>query len=386
VAYAGRPTSDAVNASPYGDPIQRLVADPDRGHLDRAVAFAALLCARHGGDPDVIWAAVLLHDLDPDERRDILSAVAFPGPKVDAVAAATPDRTDRRPATLEARIVNDAVTLAGIAAGGLARCALWTVVGADSAELGDRLRREVPARVASLEFPESRQQAARDHVFVSLLSTAVSAPPAELPPMTPYVVFEGISGTGKSTQVDLLVARFARAGADPVVVREPTPWFRQARAALTPAADERTSQLALLLADRALNVAPTIREARTSGRPVAADRSFVSSMVYQAGEPGPSPAEIAYLHRLVPQPTSIILLDIEPEVALTRVDERIRSGRSTRGTHETLEQFVDHRERFLALTRVLPFMHVLDAQVEPEHLHEQVWQAVRHDTPGGATG
>lgn len=395
-----------LSASPYEEPIRtqltelRLSQSHTEEHLDRVLTFALDLQIIYGGDIDVLCASALLHDLgrsdtryhgtassalSAENAREILSAISFPQEKLAAVlqAISEHDQPEVRPTTLEGRLLKDADFLAGMGALGVARSALWTgESGGTLADFLDRLVRKMPARIASLEFPESRYQATRDYVFAALFASKVQIPSSlgRLPVM-PYVLFEGISGTGKTTQVDMLVARFSRSGISPFVVREPTPWFRQVRSSLTSRPSDKAVELALLLADRFTNLAIPIRDALTANQPVISDRSYISSMVYQADGDDPSPADIAYMHRLLPQPTSIILLDVEPEVALARVDKRTLSGKSVRGAHETLEQLATHRQRFLSLTSIFPLMHVLNAQVAPDLLHDQVWQALLKDMP-----
>ena len=369
-------------------------------HLDRVLTFALDLQNIHGGDIDIVCASALLHDLGRSDTRyhgpesaalsaekahEILSTINFPPEKLPAVlqAISEHDQPEVRPTTLEGRLLKDADFLAGMGALGVARSALWTgESGGTLDDFLDRIVRKMQARIASLEFPESRYHAAGDYVFAALFAFKVKQPPS-LEPLhaMPYIVFEGISGTGKTTQVDMLEERLSRSGISSLVVREPTPWFRQAKSSLTPRPPDKSAELALHLTDRFANLAAPIRDALAAYQPVISDRSYISSMVYQADVKDQSAADIAYMHRLLPQPTSIILLDVEPEVALARVDERTRLGKNLRGVHETLEQFSTHRQRFLSLTSIFPFMHVLNAQVAPDLLHDQIWQALLQDTP-----
>jgi dTMP kinase len=189
----------------------------------------------------------------------------------------------------------------------------------------------------------------------------------------PYVVFEGISGAGKSTQVARLAARLDQ----PLVVQEPTPWFREVRRTLPETAVRDASELALLFADRTINVAPMVCEALDRGRAVISDRSFVSSAVYQANDDPYSAQDIVVLHARLPQPSTIIVLDLDAEVALQRIESR----GIARGRNETIELLSLHRQRFVSLTRIFPQLHILSAESGADELHAQVWHAVMADTP-----
>lgn len=233
------------------------------------------------------------------------------------------------------------------------------------------------ARIASLEFEQSRYQASHDYLFVRLFLEQLDsdAPMLALPP-APYVVIEGISGSGKSTQAEMLATRFAQEGYEPVRLHEPTPWYKDMRAQLDARQRDRQTQLLLLLTDRYINVRFPIQDAQNAGQPVISDRSYLSSMVYQSETGWLSEANIAYLHTLVPQPTHLFLLDLPAEDALERIDTRVEAGLAPRGDFETLEQLTVHRERYQALADYFPHLKIIDATLPEDDIHELIWQAV----------
>lgn len=364
-------------------------------HLDRVLGYALALRETYGGDLDVITAAVLLHDLgrndkaihgaasaqrSADDAQTLLQQVGFPAEIIPAVqqAIAEHDQPDLRPATLEGRILKDADFLAGFGATGIVRAALWTgESGGTMDDLRHRLETKMAARIASLEFEQSRHQAMQDYLFVRLFLEQLDsdAPMLTLPP-APYVVIEGISGSGKSTQAEMLATRFAQEGYDPVRLHEPTPWYKEMRANLDARQRDRQTQLLLLLTDRYINVRFPIQDAQNAGQPVISDRSYLSSMVYQSETGWLSAANIAYLHTLVPQPTHLFLLDLPAEDALERIDVRVEAGLAPRGDFETLEQLTVHRERYQSLADYFPHLRVIDATLSEDEIHELIWQAV----------
>ncbi len=390
-----------MTESVYETPLRALLQDrlssPSHSfeHLDRVLAYAHTLQATYGGDSDVLSAAALLHDLGRSDTtlkgadsavrsveiaRGLLADVAFPADKVEPTlqAIGEHDQPELRPATLEGRILKDADFLAGFGATGIARVALWTGESDGTmADLEHRLGVKMAARIASLEFEQSRATAARDYVFVRLfLERLHAAPTMEAVPAQPYVVIEGISGSGKSTQSELLAKRFSADGVQSARLREPTPWYRQMKNSLSSDQRDRTAQLLLLLTDRYLNLRPEILAAQAAGKAVISDRSYLSSMVYQASDGWLSAENIAYLHTLVPQPTHLFLLDLPADDAITRIEYRLNTTREARGDHETLEQLRVHRDKFLALRSFFPRMVGVDANQPPDALHEQIWSAI----------
>jgi len=364
-------------------------------HLDLVLTYALALQETYGGDIDVLTAAVLLHDLgrnDPhlhgaesaqksaELARDVLQQIGFPEDIIPNVlqAIAEHDQPGLRPSTLEGRILKDADFLAGFGATGILRAAMWTgESGGTMADLLERLTKKMPARIASLEFEQSRQQAMQDYIFVRLFLDKLAAEAPMLPlPLAPYIVIEGISGAGKTTQANMLYTRYQQEDEEPVMVHEPTAWYTQIRETLDARQRDRQTQLLLLLTDRYINVRHEIEDAQLAGRPVISDRSYLSSMVYQSGVGWLSPANIAYLHTLVPQPTHLFLLDLPAEAALERIEARLEATGEPRGMHETLEQLTVHRERYLGLADDFPHLHIIDATRSEDEIHDAIWRVV----------
>src|SRR5690606_8106417 len=151
--------------------------------------------------------AVLLHDLGRNDKRihgaasaqrsaddalGLLESVGFPPELIPAVqqAIAEHDQPDLRPPTLEGRILKDADFLAGFGATGVIRAALWTgESGGTMDDLRERLETKMAARISSLEFEQSRQQAMHDYLFVRLfLEQLESDAPMVTLPSAPYIV------------------------------------------------------------------------------------------------------------------------------------------------------------------------------------------------------
>jgi dTMP kinase len=99
-----------------------------------------------------------------------------------------------------------------------------------------------------------------------------------------FVTFEGVDGSGKSTQARLLAERLGSEGREVVVTREPggTPLGEEVRALLLHGGDLAPwAEAALFAAARAQLVDEVIRPALARGADVVCDRYLDSSLAYQ---------------------------------------------------------------------------------------------------------
>jgi dTMP kinase len=180
-----------------------------------------------------------------------------------------------------------------------------------------------------------------------------------------FIAFEGGEGAGKSTQVRRLAEALTDRGREVVTTFEPgdTVVGLQLRQILlgheTGALDPRTEAL-LYAADRAEHVASVVAPALDRGAVCITDRYLDSSIAYQGAGRVLDPADIERLSQwatggLLPHLT--VVLDIDPEIGLTRFDtpaDRLES--------EPLAFHQRVREHFLALAGRSPSRYlVLDA-------------------------
>ena len=144
--------------------------------------------------------------------------------------------------------------------------------------------------------------------------------------MNRFLTFEGVEGSGKSTQSTLLAEKLAEAGFEVVTTREPggTELGRQLRSmllatdALAPAAE---TELLLYLADRAEHISRLIRPALKRGAVVIADRFADSTLAYQAYGRGLDREQVQKIDAFARQglmPSRTFLLDLPVEEGLAR--------------------------------------------------------------------
>lgn len=150
-----------------------------------------------------------------------------------------------------------------------------------------------------------------------------------------FVTLEGIDGSGKSTQADLLARALQDAGTPVVRAREPggTPLGEAVRGILlgreAPVSD--ASEVLLFAAARAQLVAEVIAPALAAGSWVVCDRFLDSSLAYQGGGRGIGIDVVGQVNALAVgenMPDVTVLLSIDPERAATRragADDRIEA-------------------------------------------------------------
>lgn len=179
-----------------------------------------------------------------------------------------------------------------------------------------------------------------------------------------FVSFEGTDGSGKGTQIDLLVERLRRQGREVVVNREPggTLIGKQIRAILLDAANTHlrpAAELLLYFASRAQAVEEVILPALQAGKVVITDRFTDSTTVYQGAARGLGPEVVELLDALSCQgltPDLTVLLDIDLDTSIARAAARNAESGSTetRMDEESREFHAKVREGYLTLAQAHP--------------------------------
>ncbi|SOC04766.1 dTMP kinase [Rhodobacter maris] len=181
-----------------------------------------------------------------------------------------------------------------------------------------------------------------------------------------FITFEGIDGSGKSTQARLLAEALGAAGHSVVRTREPggSPGAEEIRALVLQGDPERWSaetEILLFTAARRDHLERTITPALAAGNVVVCDRFADSTRMYQGLSRGDLRAQVDALHRLMigREPDLTFLIDIDPAVGLSRA--KGRQGHEERFEDMGLGMQTQMRAGFLALAKEFaPRFRVID--------------------------
>src|SRR5881296_3134978 len=180
-------------------------------------------------------------------------------------------------------------------------------------------------------------------------------------PQGRFVSFEGIEGCGKTTQIALLSEYLIKYSIAHTITREPggTAVGEGIRKVLLNSETIRltaASELLLFYASRSQNIQEKIKPALERNEIVICDRFYHASMAYQGYGRGIPLDFIERLNDLVcgeNRPQTTILLDIAPEIGLSRARHRNRQKTEDEGRFEMedLKFYTKIRNGYLELAR-----------------------------------
>jgi dTMP kinase len=206
-----------------------------------------------------------------------------------------------------------------------------------------------------------------------------------------FITFEGLDGSGKTTQINRLAAWLKERGQTPLLIRQPggTATGDRIRALVL---DSRSTglasmtEMALMFADRAQAVAEVIEPALAAGRIVLCDRFTDSTEAYQGGGRELGSAIVLELHRLLAfglQPDLTLLLLPSLEASLQRARRRNQRTAANSGPDE--DRFEREQDAFFSRVwqkyqeiaarepaRVVP----IEGELSIAQVHERIVAAV----------
>lgn len=192
------------------------------------------------------------------------------------------------------------------------------------------------------------------------------------------IVFEGIDGSGKSTQLPRLAARLADAGVRVVATREPydCPAGRAIRAmARSGKRVVPEQELAWFFEQRRAHVREVVRPALARGDVVLSDRYFVSTAAYQGARGLDAAAILAASEAEFPAPDLVIWLDLPVAEGLARAAARGAPHEPAFEERAFLERV---RETLASLAR--DYIVRIDASAAPEDVAAEIARVVAQRT------
>lgn len=200
-----------------------------------------------------------------------------------------------------------------------------------------------------------------------------------------FITFEGIDGSGKSTQLRMLADTLRERGVDILVTREPggTPLGRRLREAFLET-EETVAPMAELLsfaADRAQHVEFLIKPSIADGRVVISDRYADATFAYQGAGRGFTEEQVNSVIDLATgglKPDLTLFFDITVEEAIRRMN--VRDGgdaKRNRMDDETAEFYGRVRKSYLGIASREPErFKIIEAGRSVEAIHTDVVEMV----------
>ena len=190
-----------------------------------------------------------------------------------------------------------------------------------------------------------------------------------------FIAFEGLDGSGSSTQAKLLTERLERSGCPALLTKEPTgtnPVGKLIREALQHRFEVSPEGLQLLFcADRAEHLRVDILPALQEGKTVITDRYLFSTIAF--GSYGVNDIEwLKQLNRLFPLPDLTFLFKLDPETCIQRIQ-----GRGTEfELFEKAEKLKVIWGNYEKLQHQYPNFHLIDASKGISEIADEIWEIV----------
>jgi dTMP kinase len=200
-----------------------------------------------------------------------------------------------------------------------------------------------------------------------------------------FITFEGIDGSGKSTQLRMLAGELRLRGVDVIETRQPggTPLGRRLREAFleTEEAVAPMAEMLLFAADRAQHVELLIKPALAAGRVVISDRYADATFAYQGAGRGFDEKTVNQVIKLATgglKPDLTLFFDISIENALKRMSARNETGEKVnRMDFEAIEFYERVRDAYLGISKREPKrFKPVDANGSIAEIHASVLQSV----------
>lgn len=361
-------------------------------HLWNVASYAFELGKIYKANRDVVVAASLVHDLGRNRASlhgkksalysvelavPILKKVGYPHQEIKDITQAVQDHDQPGLSSklLEARILKDADFLDGFGVRGLLRSVYYTAeAGEPMVKAFERLTKKMANRYLGLEFPESVRIAQEQYNLTKLLMTYLKKEVDFKDKIYPgkFIVFEGISGTGKETQAKLL-AKYLEEHKQPTkIIYHPTPTLKKILNLWRKEKENLLSEAFFFIGDRLECTRSKILPLLKSGNVVISLRNRISTLVYQVTNTRQEEL-IDYLYSIFePVPDVIFYFYLKPETALLRIEKRTKETGEKKGKFERLDLLRKKQNRYERILKNCKNVIKVDATKSIDEIHQYV--------------
>lgn len=186
------------------------------------------------------------------------------------------------------------------------------------------------------------------------------------------IAIEGIDGSGKTTQVDLLAEALTQRGIPVVQSKEPTngPHGTRLRQSAITGRLSPEKELELFILDRKEHVANLIRPNLARNTVVILDRYYFSTIAYQSARGLDADDIRCQNEEFAPQPDLLLIVKVPVEASLDRIGLRDGQGNEFE-KKENLESCDQRFDQFEG-----DFVRRIDGSLAIEEVHQQILTAV----------